>query len=200
MTIEQTLFDLEDLAAKPAGELPPKPLRELLFAGLILSLEDAIERERPAFDEREYMFNPDGSARSGTPYWQAWYRAGGMQSVLYMVRNALATHEEYLIAERERIKASWSEREIECARHRDVCPRCTEASQRAWTLDRDVARAKRIADSYLGGILGVQLAIAQAAENGHSLTAAQIDKALDKVIKTAGRLRVTPSEETPADA
>lgn len=189
MTIEQTLFDPEDLAATPAGELPPKPLRELLFAGLILSLEDAIERERPAFDEREYMFNPDGSARSGTPYWQAWYRAGGMQSVLYMVRNALATHEEYLIAERERINASWSQREIECARHRDVCPRCMETSQRAWSNRREIERAERVATSFLDGILQVQIDIDRAAEGGHQPSAAQISKALGKVIKTAKRLQ-----------
>lgn len=191
-----TLFDLTPGGAVAEEEETPKAMRELLFAGLILSLEEAIERERPAFDEREYMLNPDGSKRDGTPYWQAWYKAGGMQSVLYMVRNCLATHEEYLIAERERTNASWSEREMECARHRDVCPRCTEASQRAWTVGRDVARAERIADSYLGGIIGVQLAIAQAAENGHSLTAAQIEKALDKVIKAAARLRAALPERT----
>lgn len=193
------LFDLTSEGAV-AQEVTPKCMRELLFAGLLLSLEDAIEREHPAFDEQEYMLNADGSKRSGTPYWQAHHRASGMQSVVYLVRNALATHEEYLVADRERIKASWSEREMECARHRDVCPRCTEASQRAWTVGRTVARAERIADSYLDGILGIQLAIAQAAENGHSLTAAQIEKSLDKVIKTAARLRAALPEETTTDA
>lgn len=182
-----TLFELSEMV-KPAEELLPKPMRELLFAGLILSLEDAVEREHPEFDEQEYMLNPDGGVRTGTPYWQAHHRMSGMQSVLYMVRNSLATHEEYLIADRERTNASWSEREIECARHQDVCPRCTETSQAAWKARRDVERAERVAKSLLEAILLLRYNIAKAAEAGQELSAAQIGKALDNVVKAAERI------------
>jgi hypothetical protein len=186
MTIEQTLFDLDEVTAS-AEEYTPKSLRELLFAGLLLDLEAAIEREHPSSNPDEYRLNADGSSRSGTPYWQAWHRASGMQSVLYLVRNRLATHEEYLIAERERISASWNEREMECARHRDACPRCTETGQTAWKAERDVERAERVAASFLNGILQVQYTIARAAEAQQELSAAQISKALDKVIKAGKR-------------
>jgi hypothetical protein len=165
----------------------PKTMRELLFAGLLLDLEAAIEDERPESDEREHLRNPDGTSRNGSPYWQAWHRAGGMQAVLYLVRNRLATHEEYLVADRQRINGSWSEREMECARHRDVCPGCTETGQTAWKAAREANQAKHTADLYLSGIAQVRLAIARATETGHELTAAQIDKALSRVLKAAKR-------------
>jgi hypothetical protein len=197
MTTEQTLFDLEDLTATPAEEYTPKAMRELLFAGLILSLEEAIERERPGSNPDEHLLNPDGSSRSGTPYWQAWHRASGIQSVLYLVRNQLATHEEHLIAERKRINASWNEQEIECARHRDACPRCTETSHAAWKAQREVERAGRVAAALLSGVTEVQYAIACAAEAQQGLSAAEISKALDKVIKKAKRLQEWNESDQP---
>lgn len=200
MTTEQTLFDLEDLTATPAEEYTPKSMRELLFAGLILDLEDAIERERPASDPDEYLLDPDGSPRSGSPYWQAWHRASGIQAVLYLVRNRLATHEEYLVAERERTNATWSQREIECARHQDACPRCTETRQGTWKAERDVEKAERTADRYLGGILNVRMAIARAAEAGAPLTAGQVDKMLGKAVEAVKRQRQSGLPETPAGA
>jgi hypothetical protein len=187
---QPVLFDLPS-AGSTTEEVPPKPLRELLFAGLLLDLEHAIERERPDSNPDEHLLNPDGSSRSGSPYWQAHHRASGMQSVLYMVRNRLATHEEYLIAERDRTNASWNEREIECARHRDACPRCTETGQTAWKAEREVERAGRVAASFLNGILQVQYTIARAAEAQQELSAAQIGKALDKVIKASARLEAS---------
>jgi hypothetical protein len=173
--------------ASPVPADTPKGMRELLFAGLLAKLEAAAEREHPAFDEREHQLNDDGSSRSGSKYWQAWYRATGISSVLYLVRSELATHEEYLVAERQRINGSWSEQELECARHRDVCPRCTETSQRASAADREAEKAEQVAETYLSGIVQLRLAIARAAENGDQVTVAQIDKALSRLLNTARR-------------
>jgi hypothetical protein len=173
-------------ASSPAADTP-KGMRELLFAGLLADLEHEIEREHPAYDEQEYMLNDDGSRRSGTPYWQSWYRAGGMRAVLYLVKNALITHEEYLVEDRKRINGSWSEREVECARHRDVCPRCTETSQRATAARREAEHAEQVADLYRDGIAQVRLAIARATENGTPVSAAQIDKTLGRLLNAAKR-------------
>lgn len=52
----------------------------------------------------------------------------------------------------------------ECARHQDVCLRCTETSQAAWKAGREVERAERFAASLLDGISAVKYAIARAAE------------------------------------
>lgn len=176
---------------KPANNQPaaetPKGMRELLFAGLLAKVEAAAEREHPNFDEREHQLNDDGSSRTGSKYWQAWYRESGIRSVLYLVRGELATHEEYLIAERERINASWSEGEMACARHRDVCPRCTETSQQASSAHREAEKAEQVAETYLDGIAQLRLAIGRAAENGTEITAAQIDKALGRLLAAAKR-------------
>lgn len=171
---------------QPPAETP-KGMRELLFAGLLASLEDAIEREHPAYAEHEYKVDPDWNKRSGSPYWQAWHRIGGMRSVLYLVKSALITHEEYLIADRQRISSSWSEGEMACARHLDVCPRCTETSQQAWKVEREVERAEHAADLYVSGISQIRLAIARAAGSGEELTAAQIDKVLGRLLDSAKR-------------
>lgn len=174
----------------------PKGLRELLFTGLLAALEAAEQDERPAYDHAEHLKNPDGSSRSGTPYWQAWHRAAGIRSVIHLVRNRLQTHEEHLIAERERIGSTASQVELECARHRDACPRCTAGAQDEWRRDREQDRTQRALDVYIQGVTEILWAIEGPRS---SLTTADVRKALQRVQASARRVRSEPVETVADD-
>lgn len=146
-----TLFDLDD-AMPPAEPADPKDMRELLFGGLVADLEAAITDETPDYLEGEYRLDPDGTSRSGSPYWQAYQRARGLRTALHMVRSKLATHEEYLRFERENTRRGWSDVELACERHHDICPRCTEDTQQAWRTQRTEARLEAVRSTYVVGI------------------------------------------------
>ncbi|MEV0831481.1 MULTISPECIES: hypothetical protein [Streptosporangiaceae] len=180
------LFDLADAAAtrEPAD---PKGMRELLFAGLVAQLAAAVDDEMPDYIDGEYRLDPDGIPRSGSPYWQAYQHACGLRAALSMVRAKIATHEEYLRADRECIRASWSETEMACARHRDVCPRCAEVSQAAWVAGRSEARARRLVDVYVGGISNLMLAVGRAMEVGEDISMASVERALHRILDAAKR-------------
>ncbi|MEU8040921.1 hypothetical protein [Streptosporangium sp. NPDC049078] len=145
------LFDLGEVTP-PAEPADPKGMRELLFGGLVAELEAAVADETPDFAEDEYLRDPDGTPRSGSPYWQAHQRAGGLRAALGMVRSKLATHEEYLRFERENTRRTWTNIELTCERHRDTCPRCTQATQEKWRTQRTEARLEKVRATYVVGL------------------------------------------------
>ncbi|WP_436759383.1 hypothetical protein [Streptosporangium sp. V21-05] len=176
-----TLFDLDD-TQPPAEPTDPKGLRQLLFAGLVADLEAAVSDETPDFIADEYRSDPDGVRRAGSPYWQAYQRVLGLRSALSMVRGKLATHEEYLRFERENTRRGWTETELACERHHDVCPRCTEGTQQAWRARRTEARLETVRATYVVGIHDLLNALDKGA-----LTPQQTRAALQKVQDAAHR-------------
>jgi len=179
--VADTLFDLDD-TPPPAKPLDPKGMRELLFGGLVTELEAAVADETPDFAEDEYLLNPDGTARSGSPYWQAYERTRGLRRALHMVRSRLRTHEEYLKFERKNTRRAWSDVELACERHRDVCPCCTEATQQAWRTQRAEARMEKVRATYVTGVHDILAALGKGA-----LTPQQTRAALQKVQDAARR-------------
>lgn len=195
--MSEPLFVLEDL--RPSDPADPKGMRELLFAGLVATLEGDLEDAWPDYDRVEDVKNPDGTSRQGTPYWQAWHHAAGIRSVLHRARTALQTHEEYLAADRQRSHLTWSEAEMACARHRDACAGCAETRQALHRHGREQARVEQVRDVYLGGITGLIHAIAVAADNGQQITVAQIDRELHRILdagKRASQRAKTGTETT----
>lgn len=143
----------------PVKPLDPKGVRELLFSGLVAELEAAADDETPDFIEDEYLLDPDGTPRTGSPYWQAYQRARGLRIALHMVRSHLRTHEEYLTFERENTRRTWSDIELACERHRDACPRCTENTQQAWRTKRTETRLEQVRGTYVVGLHDILTAL-----------------------------------------
>jgi len=179
--VADPLFDLDEVTP-PAEPADPKGMRELLFAGLVAQLEATIADETPDFAEDEYLLNPDGTARTGSPYWQAHQLTRGLRRALHMVRGRLQTHEEYLRFERENTRRGWTETELACERHRDVCPRCTEGTQQTWRSQRTEARLEKVRATYVVGLHDILAALDKGA-----LTPQQTRAALQKVQDAAHR-------------
>lgn len=176
-----TLFNLND-TQPPVKPLDPKGVRELLFSGLVAELEAAADDETPDFIEDEYLLDPDGTPRTGSPYWQAYQRARGLRIALHMVRSHLRTHEEYLTFERENTRRTRTETEQACAQHRDTCPHCTAGTQQAWRAQRTETRLEQVRSTYVVGLHDILTAL-----DNRSLTLQQTRTALQRLQDTAHR-------------
>lgn len=180
-TIKQpTLWDAPTSDTNDQAPADAKGLRELLLAGLIAQIKTEIATEEPDFDQAEYHVG-----RSGSTYWQAYYQAKGMRVALGVVERALATHEEYLIADRERTRRTWTETERECARHRDTCPHCAAGDQAAWRTAREVEHLEAVRRTYVEGLHELLNAV-DARES--RVTLPQVVKALKRIQSSARRL------------
>lgn len=183
MTTE-ALFDLDEVEGAPQ-DMDPKSLRELLFSGLVMQLEaDAADLD-PGFDPKEWTRDVDGRARSGSAHWEAYQQARGIRLALATVRSRLDTHEEYLIADAGRRRRAWTEAELACARHRDVCPHCTSHTQAMWLEERRENRQEAIRAIYVEGIHTILHLIA---DPERSVTLADVHKALQRVQAAAHRV------------
>lgn len=182
--MSDALFELEDLHPA-AAEPSPKGLRELLFAGLVAQLEADAEALHPAFDDAEWRLDAQGRARAGSEYWRNFEQARGIRRAAAAVRAALQTHEEYLLADAERTRRTWTAAELACAQHRDVCPHCTSHAISAWRAARREDWQEKIRATYVQGLHDV---IGALADPDRTVTLSHVRKALQKVQDAAGRV------------